>query len=483
MALVVSIALLILLVWRQGASSWGAWYGFWFGLHDHGALPWPISILMLLVLAAGMALYPALFGALLWRVVPVGSPRMLLVVAPLLWVGTEWLRVHVLTGFPWNLAGYAWDDWPVMLQVADVGGVYGLSALVVLCAAALAYPGIAMLGRADGGIRELVRTGVWAVGALLLVYGYGHERLRQLAPEHVGAGAVPLRVALVQGNIPQQLKWDRAFMHTSMEIYQQQTQRIDQPVDLIVWPETAVVFYLQHNEAMRQDLVDLVRHMGAPLLTGAPMADARPDRVATDDGSRLSFYNSAVLLDQDGLLTRRYDKHHLVPFGEFIPFRSVVPGRFSKFTEGTEDFSRGPGPVPLAWSRGNLGILICYEGIFPDEVRTLAMAGARWLVNLTNDGWFGEHAKPQHLAMTRLRAIENRLPMIRVANTGISAVMDHRGMELARMDANLRDVQVVAVPEGPGTAPWHGVAPFLPWLCFGVCGILWLYNLRAVAKS
>jgi apolipoprotein N-acyltransferase len=180
--------------------------------------------------------------------------------------------------------------------------------------------------------------------------------------------------------------------------------------------------------------------IGSPILTGMPMVETTPDR--------WKYYNSMVMLTQDRSLTRRYDKYHLVPFGEFIPFRSWMPGTFRKFTEGTEDFSRGLGPVPMAWDKGAIGPLICYEVIFPGEVRKLAAAGARWLVNITNDAWFGDAAKPQHLAMTRMRAIENRLPLIRAANTGISAVFDHMGREIGRLEPHWRTALVAPVPAG-----------------------------------
>ncbi|MBF0159291.1 MAG: apolipoprotein N-acyltransferase [Magnetococcales bacterium] len=482
-ATILALALLIALVWSVTPRR-AAWYGFLFGLvhftwgchwlvtslHQHGGIALPLAWLMLLALAAILAIYPALFAALLgWLLPPAESGARLAWLAPTLWVGLEWLRAHLFTGFPWNLIGYAWNDWPVVLQSADLLGVYGLSWLL-LWLAAMVVRVVLWLGQQQW--RAVVLQGLLPVVLVLaLVYGYGSYRQQQLLMAQQSAAT--LRVAMVQGNVPQQLKWDRAFMATSLEVYQQLSRSlvssdgpsVDLPVDLIVWPETAVVFYVNQTESVRRLLTDLSRQVGAPILTGAPTMELNPRR----------FYNSALLIDGSRPDTlQRYDKYHLVPFGEFIPLRWLLPTTLTKFTEGTEDFARGPGPEPMPWSAGALGILICYEAIFPDEVRQLAASGTRWLVNLTNDGWFGPSAKPQHLAMARLRAIENRLPMIRVANTGISAVFDQTGAQLGEIASDRRGVRVVTLPDGQGTPTLQQtLLPWLPWLCLFGCLPFW----------
>ncbi|MBF0368417.1 MAG: apolipoprotein N-acyltransferase [Magnetococcales bacterium] len=435
----------------HGVRWWrGVWYGFlfglghfWFGfswlitsLHDHGGLNMPVAQGMLLGLAGAMAVYTALFGGLF----PLFTQRPWFsgLAAPSLWAALEWLRGIVLTGFPWNPTGIAWDGWLGMIQVADLGGVYLLSWLALFPAGV-----VAALWRQGVSRREL---GVGLGGVVLIVAVaafYGHYRLEDLARrEAENVWTKPMQMALVQGNIPQKRKWDPSFQDETLSVYLDLSRSIPVAVDLVVWPETAVPLFLQASLEELKQIGQLSHELGASILTGAPMADR-------NEAGGWRFYNSMVLIDEEMSLGRRYDKHHLVPFGEFIPFREWVPDTFKKFTEGTEDFSRGPGSVPLSWGEGGeIGALVCYEAIFPEEVRQLALNGARWLVNVTNDAWFGELAKHQHLAMARLRAVENRLPLIRVANTGISAAFDQMGRELVRIPANQRDVVVVTVPRG-----------------------------------
>ncbi len=455
-----------------------AWFGFLFGLghfgfgfswlltslHDNGGLSMPVSVAMLALLAAAMALYPLLFGVLL---APLARRAWLLpMAAPALWTLTEWLRSRLFTGFAWNLAGYAWDPWGPVLQVADLGGIHLLSWLAVFPAAVAA-----MVWVRGWRVREIL-TGLVLIGLLLgsaLLYGmWRMDRLATVQAKDIWAG--PVRFALVQGNIAQERKWAAEYQDESFLRYVNLSRSLDQTVDLVIWPETAVPLFLQASPEHLRRLEKLSQYIGAPILTGAPMADRDP-------AGRWRFYNSMVLIDERGSLQRRYDKFHLVPFGEFIPFRQWVPATFKKFTEGTEDFSSGPGPLPLPWSEGAIGPLICYEVIFPHEVRDLANLGARWLVNVTNDAWFGEWAKPQHLAMARVRAVENRLPMLRVANTGISAIFDQTGRELGRIGPNRTGTLVVDVPRGAGVSLYNRTGPFWVWGWLYLCVASWFISL------
>ncbi|MBF0161219.1 MAG: apolipoprotein N-acyltransferase [Magnetococcales bacterium] len=450
-ALMLGLLFLILLL-RPFSPRQGAWLGFFFGLshfslgfswlltslHQYGGIPWLGSVLILVGFAALMALYPALFGALLNPLSP--RPWLLPLAAPALWVVTEWLRAHLFSGFAWNLVGYGWERWSTFVQIADVGGVFLLSWLMVLPAAVGAA---CWLERATG-------RSVWlrsAAGLILLLgalHGYGEWRLTTLQNKPQAEQPPSIRVAIVQGNIPQQLKWATDQQKNTVERYLQLSRTLALPVDLVVWPETAMAFFFRSNPDYLDQISQLSRELAAPILTGTPTID----RDSEEEPWR--YYNSMVLLDESGSLDQRYDKHHLVPFGEFIPLRAWLPAHISKFTAGTEDFSSGPGPVPLPWHKGEIGPLICYEAIFPDEVRQLANTGVRWLINITNDGWFGDSAKPQHLAMVRLRAVENRLPMIRSANTGISAVFDASGQELGRIPPDQAGTVTVTVPPGSG---------------------------------
>lgn len=461
------------------ASKQGAWLGFLFGLghflvgldwlwtslHVYGKIPSPAALLVIVLLAAVLALYPALFGALFARLN--ARPLFILAVAPALWVVTEWSRAHLFSGFFWNPLGQTWDAAPILLQLADLGGVYLLSALTLFLAAVVAWISRPESWQRPAGVGAVL---VLAIGVCAAGYGYGAWRWQSLADaETLPEAARGLRVALVQGNIAQDLKWAPERQKEWLGRYLDLTAGLDQPVDLVVWPETAAAFFLQASPRELARIVDVSRGIDAPILTGAPMYDRTDERT-------LRFFNSMVIIGSEemGDFDYRYDKHHLVPFGEYIPFRSLVPDSVHKLTHGSKDFTPGPGPELLRWEMGDIGPLICYEVIFPDEVRQLAAQGARWLINLTNDGWFGESAKPQHLAMARMRAVENRLPMIRVANSGISAVIDPLGRELGRIPSNEQGALVVTLFAGPGGSFWSGYGHLWPAFWAGVCLIFWV---------
>jgi apolipoprotein N-acyltransferase len=427
----------------------GAWLGFLFGcghftlgfswlitsIHTYGGFPFPVALLALLLFSAGMAIYPAIFGALLPRLAP--RPEMVPLAAPALWVVTEWLRVHLFTGFAWNLSGYGWNNREAILQIADIGGIYLLSWLMLFPAAIMSLLWVR---------RKNIKTVVVCLGVIAVVLGlsaiYGTIRIDlNTKAQNSTRWVAPLRVAMVQGNVSQNQKWDPDFRGESFFRYLNLSRSITEPVDLVIWPETAIAFFLQASPRAMEQISELSQLLGAPILTGAPMADK-------DGDGPWVFSNSAVILDESKNLNQRYNKHHLVPFGEYIPFREYMPDSITKITAGTSDFTSGTSATPLPWNRGNIGMLICYEVIFPEEVRKLAKTGVRWLVNITNDAWFGEAAKPQHLAMARVRAIESHLPMVRVANTGISAAFDQFGHELGRIPPNEMGVITVELPRG-----------------------------------
>ncbi|MBF0142042.1 MAG: apolipoprotein N-acyltransferase [Magnetococcales bacterium] len=417
-------------------------------LHDLGGLPLPVALAMLFLLASVLALYPAIFGGLLPSLAP--RPWLLPLVAPALWVVTEWLRGSLFTGFPWNLAGYMLTRWESMLQVADLGGVLLLSFVALLPSAVLAWLFTPGVGRTARMAAPLLPVLLWGV-----VFLYGEWRLVEVAEEGAGLGP-PVRVGLVQGNIPQHLKWEVSQQEETLERYLSLSASLTPPVDLVVWPETAIPFFVQASPESVERLTALSRQLRAPVLSGVPTADRR-------EGGGWRFYNSVLMFTDEGGIRYRYDKRHLVPFGEFIPLRRWVPGTFHKFTEGTEDFTPGSGSPLLPWSLGGIGPLICFEAIFSEEVARVAASGARWLVNVTNDAWFGEKAKPQHLAMTRVRAVESRLPLIRVANTGISAAFDATGHLLGAIPSAVAGARVVEVPRGAGGSFFVTSARW--WIC------------------
>lgn len=333
-----------------------------------------------------------------------------LVTLPILWVALEYLRGVLLTGFPWALLGYSQQGFSLAIQTADVTGVYGVSLLLVAVNCALAWV-----------LREPRRKLAWlgAGGVLLLAlshFGYGVWRESQPLDRR----DQQLQVALVQGNIDQAIKWNPDQRQMTIDKYLQlSTANGEVGSELIIWPEAATPFFLQDASAIAAQVRQLPLRVDSYLLVGSPayqQADAQSYR----------YYNSAFLLSPQGEELGRSDKVHLVPFGEYVPLGNLL-GFVNKLVVGVGDFSAGT-VTPLSLNGHRLGVLICYEAIFPALARDYVRNGSDLLVNLTNDAWFGRSSAPyQHLAMTRFRAIENRIWLARAANTGISALIAPSG--------------------------------------------------------
>ncbi len=337
-----------------------------------------------------------------------------LVSLPVLWVAAEYLRGLLLTGFPWALLGYSQQNFAAAIQSADVTGVYGVSFLLVAVNCALAA---LLLSRHDK------RT--WAGVALVVLMtishiGYGFFRLS----EDLDRRSEQLKVSLVQGNIDQKQKWDAGYREANINKYVHLSEyAAQQSPQLIVWPEAATPFYLQENSQFSTLVKQLPEKTGAYFLIGSPAYEGT-------SAATVRYFNSAFLLGPDGAMIGRSDKIHLVPFGEYVPLASIL-FFIDKLVVGVGDFSAGS-VSPLPVDGQSLGVLVCYEVIFPELARAYVAGGAGLLVNLTNDAWFGRSAAPyQHLAMARFRAIENRVWLARAANTGVSAVISPSGRIIA----------------------------------------------------
>ncbi|MGD9538984.1 MAG: apolipoprotein N-acyltransferase [Alphaproteobacteria bacterium] len=446
---------------RSGAAAFAT--GFWFGLGFFLAgLYWIGFALMtdperygwlvapaVIGIAGGLALFIA-FAALLLRLLRLDGLWRVLAFA-LIWTGAEWLRGHVLSGFPWNLAGSAFSLSDAMMQLAALLGAYGVS-LVVVFAGALP----ALLGESTVQRRRLALPGMLLI--LVAVWLGGTIRLAD-APEpgsEAAADAPMLRI--VQPNIAQNLKWltdERAKVvakHLELTMLP-----ADDPPDLVIWPEAAMPFVIDEDPAVLAYLTGSLPQ-GAVLITGAPRR-----RAEGPEGPRV--WNSLYVASTEGVLAR-YDKHHLVPFGEYVPLRGLLG--LDKITAGTLDFSEGPGPQTLAVpGLPPFSPSICYEAIFPAGVVAHGELRPAWLLNLTNDGWFGVTSGPyQHLASARLRAVEEGLPLVRAANTGISAVVDPYGRLLARLPLGAEGVIDAALPaRAASPTPYSRVGD---WPLFGM---------------
>lgn len=414
----------------------------------YGRLHPILSVAAYLLLVAYLALF---WGLALW-----GSARLqellrlpLPLALPVLWVGLEYLRGHLLTGFPWALLGYSQQPWLPVLQAADLFGVYGLSFLLVLVNATLAEAVVRMRQKQGLPVVSLVVTGL----LVTMTLGYGYWRLETVS----GASGDALRVALAQGNIEQAQKWNPARQLATLEIYRGLTVRATTAgAELTIWPESATPFYAQEPGSRQQHVLDTARMSGGFLLFGSPAYQ----RTAAE----VSLLNSAFLLSADGVSLGRSDKIHLVPFGEYVPLKWLLPF-VDKLVVGIGDFA--PGAVnPLSMNGYSLGVLVCYEAIFPELARDYVNSGSDLLVNITNDAWFGNSSAPyQHLGMTAVRAVENRIWLARAANTGVSALINPRGEVVASSDLFVEALVVGEVFPGSGSSLYRQVGDLLPWCC------------------
>ncbi len=396
--------------------------------HTWGQLP--LTVAAWLGLALYCSLYVGLFGACVVCIAQWLRPKgrvgalLLLVLIPVLWVGTEWLRAVLFTGFPWNPLGSSQYANPVLLQPARIFGVYGVSFLIVLFNASLALTIERVYGEIRGrGTRSRVHLELM-VGLLVVALSWSYGMRTLLRLRNLGGEGEVLRVALIQPAIPQVQKWSEEHAREIEQVLAEQSDMalVSQP-DLVVWPETATPGFLRFDHVSRS-LAERVTGAGAALLAGTMDADP---------GGR-HYYNASLLLLPEAGITATYRKRHLVPFGEYVPLTRWVPVLEQLAPLG---FSCVPGAhdqplVTLPHAAGSasvsVGILICFEDVFPYLSRTDVKRGARLLVNQTNDGWFdGTAASRQHLANAVLRSVENGVPMIRAANTGISAFIEASG--------------------------------------------------------
>lgn len=393
----------------------------------YGHLPFGLSLLILLLLVVYMGAYVALFAAFLGFLGGV-APRFRWLGAPLIWTTLELVRAHLFTGFPWATLGYSQYQTLSLIQISDITGVYGVSFLIVWVNTTL-VTGIELLRRrALGGAPLSPRRPSLSLAlraslpllALFLCLEYGHWRISRWAPAVFDENLSRVRTAIIQGNIEQDKKWDPVYQEEVFLTYRDLSLKASQlPVDLMVWPEAATPFYFQSDENYRQQMVELVVQSRSYLLFGSPAYDLYGDQVR--------LFNRAYLLSPQGEVLAQYDKIHLVPFGEYVPLHPFLPF-VNKMVEAIGDFDSGREYTVMSTPMGKFSVLICFEAIFPRLARRFVKEGAEFLINITNDAWFGRSAAPyQHLSMIPFRAIENRVPIIRAANTGISALIDPVG--------------------------------------------------------
>lgn len=429
--------------WALPAYAWGVgWFaagGFWVyhSVMFYGGGLWA-AIVFCIVLALLFGLIP-LLAVGLWRVLrPRHEALALMVALPLAWVLVEWIRGWLFTGITWLQLGYTQTDtW--LNGFAPVIGSLGISLLVAVGAGALAWA-----ARRPGQQRILpVAAGV----ALVFVAGL---LLRQA--DWTATAGEPLSAVLLQGNISQDVKWDPEYREFIMDRYRRLTSE-HWGADLVVWPETAVPMYQSRASAeYLSPLADEAAFHGTDLLLGLP---------TFDESSRRAYNSVMALGEQVGF----YHKRHLVPFGEYVPFREYLGGLLDVFGAPMGDFSSGTSGGTLRAGGQIAAISICYEVIFPRLMAT-ALPEATYLVNVSNDGWFGRTIGPhQHLQMARMRAMEFRRPLLRSTNTGITAAVDESG-RITERAPQFRPASLTATIQ-----PRQGATPYLRWLNTPVVGV------------
>ena len=465
-ALLVGTALLVVLLDGATAGSarlrnaaWTGWaFGFgqfliglhWIGypfLVDAASHAWQMPFAVLFM-SGGLALFPALAclaAAVFWRS---GMARLLLFTLCL--AVSEWLRGHIFTGFPWNLAGYGWGASLNILQSTFLFGIYGLTLLTILFGACLAEFFSPRIDWRPPAILLLLFALIWGAGALRL-------------SANPTAFVPDIRLRLVQPNIPQSEKSSRQYAVRNWQrlVSLSQTPSALPPTH-IIWPEAAVPFLLTDQSGPVEQVVRRLIGPGGVLITGAI-------RRQQENVDTARYFNSLYVFSSGP--TKIFDKVHLVPFGEYVPFRGVLSVLgIEKLTAGSIDDSSGPGlrtlDIPHAPSAGPL---ICYEIDFPSAV--LASPRPEWIVNITNDVWFGPWAGPmQHLLNARVRAIEEGVPVVRAANTGISAVIDGSGRIVTTLSLNQTGILDSALPKVLGLTPYGRYGDLGFFLMLLLCG-------------
>lgn len=382
---------------------------FWWGI-----IYWLIHVTLLgtAVLVLYLSLYFALFGLIILPHTKNSAPYGLFLI-PAAWVLLEYIRGNAFTGFPWALLGYSQYLNLPLIQIANVTGAWGVSFLLMLSNVAI----VEIIWSIKNKLwKRLKITLMLLFCFLLLSLGYGYYQLSQ----KINASQ-SLRIAVIQGNIPQELKWDKEYVSYILDRYSAlSVSSSGGNPDLIIWPEAAVPGILGEDNTVYNTVFSLARRIETPILTGAVVED------------NANYFGSAILIDKTGKVTQRYDKLHLVPFGEYIPLKKIFS--FLETIVPIGDIQKGKNYTIFkvmdkkSNPEAKFAVLDCFEDVFPELAREFSRRGAEFLVNITNDAWYKRTSAPyQHLQASVFRAVENRLFLARSANTGVSGFISPTG--------------------------------------------------------
>ena len=441
--------------WCYGFGAFAAGTSWvYVSIHDYGAASPALAGLLTLLFSAGLALF---FAMPAWAWVKwlrrERAPLADALAFAALWLAQEALRGWLFTGFPWLYIGYSQLAGP-LAGLAPLGGVWLLSFGMALTAALLANLPALLPRWSSALIALLLLVATWGSGLLLRDHAWTQP-----------AGA-PLKVAAMQGNVEQSMKWDPEQLNAQLALYRDLTFA-EAPADLYVWPETAVPVLKEYAEGYLSVMSRFASERNAALITGVPLRQA-------DGEGRPRYYNAVQVIGQG---EGTYLKQKLVPFGEYVPLQDVLRGLIAFFDLPMSDFARGPADQPMLQARGyRIAPYICYEVVYPEFAAGLA-ARSELLLTVSNDAWFGTSIGPlQHLQMAQMRALEAGRWMIRATNNGVTALIDPFG----RLDAHVPQFQR-AVLRGE-VVPMQGLTPYLQWRAWpltGLCALLLGWPLRA----
>lgn len=415
-----------------------------------GGMPKIASITLMTLLVTYLAIYPALFGALLNRFFPKTNTQRLVIAAPIIWLITDWLRGWVMTGFPWLWLGYSQIDSPLNAY-APVSGVEAITLMLWLIAGSLAL---------------VVMTRKWgylAIPALVFALAFGLNQVSWVKPDP----STKTSFALIQGNIDQKMKWVPSHRWPTLMKYTD-ISRDNWGTDIIIWPEAAIPALESDLPAFLHNLDTAAKANNSALITGVLSQD--------DMGG---FYNNVLTLGQNGLgpydydTAKRYSKHHLLPFGEFVPFGDLLRPIAPLFNLPMSSFQRGDFIQPNLVANGrHLVAALCYEIIFSEQVRQNVTPDTDFILTLSNDAWFGHSIGPlQHMEIARMRALELGKPLIRATNNGVTAVTDYKGRITKQVPQFQTEVLKADVTSTSGNTPYRSLGSWLLYL-WCVIGLL-----------